>query len=574
MQKKTLAIIGMGPRGLFALEQMVEQLQQQLDHVQIWLFETGSAWGCGPVYAPSQPATNWINIAERTLELPERPATSCMVEVPAFPSFLAWAEQWDQKETKADEQPDIYPPRAKIGRYLQARFYSLVLPLVQRQAVRLFQAEVCGLEWQPDHLRLSVGGQQHYRVDEALLTVGHQRTELDEQLERWQSATSLPTHLGVQPYPVSAFRAWDFEGNAPTGLGLRGFGLAMLDVVRAVGEWSGRFGQVVHGHMVYVRNKNQGLTIFPFSLDGLPLSAKPLNAALDKTYAPSPRILEALHEEVAHGASLETVGNLDFLIQPMAKIAAEIYVQHPQRWAEDQLSETAVAALLGEWLEHDHFEHPLILAQSRAAALALADFMGMAKGERWITLDYCMGQVWRHCQLTLFRALSFTKCPQGIFNQALALHERMKRYAYGPPVLGVAQMLAMISEGILNLKYVENPQVEVVTQGWKMQKGGSEVSLKYMVNTVLDSPNIAKVATPLIKNLRSDERVTKVAGALGFQVNENGMLTNSGTDEPLKVSVLGRLAKGTIIGVDSLVDCFGPRTTTWAKACAERLSKR
>ncbi|WP_262486210.1 hypothetical protein [Gillisia marina] len=39
------------------------------------------------------------------------------------------------------------------------------------------------------------------------------------------------------------------------------------------------------------------------------------------------------------------------------------------------------------------------------------------------------------------------------------------------------------------------------------------------------------------------------------------------------MAVLGRLSKGSVIGVDAILECFGPRVTDWAKAAAKRVQR-
>ena len=73
---KKIAIIGVGPRGLSALECLFMALSasDKVGEVHVTLFEASPTPGSGSVWDTEQPATNWLNISERALQsLPERP---------------------------------------------------------------------------------------------------------------------------------------------------------------------------------------------------------------------------------------------------------------------------------------------------------------------------------------------------------------------------------------------------------------------------------------------------------------------------------------------------------------------
>jgi hypothetical protein len=87
---RKMGIVGVGPRGGYALERLVVELAQQnsLFNIQIALFESTGCFGNGIVYDTHQSSSNWINITERALELEQRVAIQTDgVSIPAFPSY-------------------------------------------------------------------------------------------------------------------------------------------------------------------------------------------------------------------------------------------------------------------------------------------------------------------------------------------------------------------------------------------------------------------------------------------------------------------------------------------------------
>ena len=125
-KKRKLGIVGVGPRGGHALERFIAQLAQQnrFSNIQIVLFEATGNFGDGHVYNTNQTESNWINITERILELQERKTIQTpILEVPGFPSYHDWIDK------NLSDKVDAFPPRAKIGSYLNQRFSSLIAPL-------------------------------------------------------------------------------------------------------------------------------------------------------------------------------------------------------------------------------------------------------------------------------------------------------------------------------------------------------------------------------------------------------------------------------------------------------------
>ena len=86
-----------------------------------------------------------------------------------------------------------------------------------------------------------------------------------------------------------------------------------------------------------------------------------------------------------------------------------------------------------------------------------------------------------------------------------------------------------------------------------------------MIDSVLDSPQIKLVRSPIVRNMFDDDLIKVVHDDLGVETNEHGYLISKNTDKKIPKALLGRLAKGTIIGVDAILECFGSRPLQWAK---------
>jgi len=90
-----------------------------------------------------------------------------------------------------------------------------------------------------------------------------------------------------------------------------------------------------------------------------------------------------------------------------------------------------------------------------------------------------------------------------------------------------------------------------------------------MIDSVLDPPQIKSVRSSIVENLLVDDLIKVVHNKLGVETGESGYLISQNKEKEIPIALLGRLAKGTIIGVDALLECFGSRPRQWAKQAAK-----
>lgn len=575
MVKKKLAIVGVGPRGLYAAENFITQLSltEGQTTLELLLFEVTGDFGNGQVYNTAQIKSNWINITERILTLPKREEVVYNgVVIPSFFSYQQWANL-DFDKIGASE-PDIYPPRAKIGAYLKERFISFITPLLLNKTATLYNQNVKSIEVLANNkIRLTTENQNFIDLDEVLFTIGHQSTKLSEQLIKWKSyfKNNSKVHLFLDPYPVKNYiDVANTQGKAH--IGVRGFGLAMLDVMRGVLAKQGTF-KITDKHTQkcqFTANKNANTIIVPFSLDGLPPVPKPLNKVIDDLYKPSKEQLSNFEKEIGDKTAQSNAKGVDFLVSAIVPIVASIYTSLPHTLGNKNYTFKQVEEAAFKWITNQNYKHSLILPTETPIVSLINSYVDMATATSAISLDFCVGQVWRHCQPSIYKQLSYNNFSNEVFANIIALDEQIKRYSYGPPVESIQQMLALVDAQILNLEYVNNPEIELSENGWIIKSKNNNIVANIMINSVLDAPDITAVKSDLVKSLLYNESIKIVNDNLGVLTTKQGYLLEQETNTVLPIALLGRLAKGTVIGVDAILECFGDRPVEWAKAAVKR----
>lgn len=563
-----LAIVGLGPRGHYALECFLTAFSEH-DHLpdpSIILFEETCQIGNGPVWDTSQPGSNWSNIHERALTLPARPKIRLgETVIGAFPAYQDWAGV--NPDTSSSLQSDIYPPRKKVGTYLNERFNSLM----QSTYITLVQDSVVDLTMSGTSVCLMTLSGRSYLAGQALLTVGHQPTVDDDQIEDWHSAALQNPALNLfpTPYPIGPITNKLNELNT-VNMAVRGYGLATIDVARAAAEEFGSF-QMQDASVqkqAYDLKPDVALKIVPFSLDGLPLAPKPLNARVDMQFEPSDTTLQELGTKLSDSTLQSAAQDETFLLNEMVPIIAKIYRSLVRRRASVSLENRELENLIRCWIDDPLTDHSCIVDTELSPVEILQELVDMATGEAPISLDYCIGQVWRHCHPTLYAALSHSQLSNEVLAKCIFTDEALKRYSFGPPVESIQQLIALHQAGVLDLDYLHNPDVETSSRGWVLSSGPHRTITTVMVDAVLDAPKIKAVNSPLLESLLNKGALQSVHDDLGIATSIDGFVGTPAGD-PLPIAILGRLAKGTIIGVDAILECFGSRSRAWAVSAVE-----
>ncbi|WP_233098740.1 FAD/NAD(P)-binding protein [Aureibaculum flavum] len=315
--KRVLGIIGMGPRGLYALENLIIGLSEKnsLKNIHLLLFEETEYFGNGAIYRLNQVETNWINISERILILESRPKIILdTITIPKFPSYHEWISK--EFSLLSNKEPDNYPPRAKVGAYLHQRFETFIKPLLAIEMVTLFKEKVQVVDLlENNKLKVETNLNTYDYLDEILLTIGHQPTALSKQLIAWEKYAQENENVTLlkAPYPIqNILNCSDLD--TKNAIGVRGFGLAMIDVVRGIASEYGNFTIIDEQTQAceYTTTFDIKNWFIPFSLDGLPPAPKPLNAEIDELFKPSLKHISNFEDEIGNPSLQRSATNSDF----------------------------------------------------------------------------------------------------------------------------------------------------------------------------------------------------------------------------------------------------------------------
>ncbi|MFW8594446.1 FAD/NAD(P)-binding protein [Cribrihabitans neustonicus] len=539
-----IAIAGFGPRGLGALEALLKQLHGQAADLSIDIFEPGPAPGAGPNYDPDQSPLCPLNLPLRGLWLPR--AEHC------GSAFRDFAECLPEDE----RDPDAFLPRARIGAYFADRFAHLRahlpgnfrLSLHDHRVTRLMPADGGAGGWMA-----AAAGAEFGPYDEVLLTLGQPESEADGQLARWQAHARETGAALLSAYPASRLlaAAESWQGKV---VAVRGLGLSAFDVLRMLTQGlGGRFTE-----QGYLRSGREPARICPFSLDGQPPAPKPATAAVDDLFRPLAEETRVFEQNLEKALSLAPGPALDLICEAL------------QAPLERILAGRSTPAEIRGWL-CDGQDTPAGRGSAPVAEF-LEDTIAMARGDTPPSPGYAAAQLWQNW-LESFREVFAASDPERETAKAVAGFDgRLMPYAYGPPVSAAEELLALIRAGIADLRAVEDPDVRLVPHGWQLAEGADEITAEVMVDAVLAAPAIARTREPLLQELLAAGLLHPVDEGLGAATGEGGQALSRAGEPVAGLSVLGRMAKGSAVAVDSLHDCFGATAVNWAEGAARRIT--
>ncbi|WP_176442949.1 FAD/NAD(P)-binding protein [Tropicimonas sediminicola] len=533
-----IAVIGLGPRGLGALEALAEGCPAGIGPIRVDVFDPFPAPGAGPNFAPDESPLCLLNIPIRDIAIRPPGYSRCG-------DFADWLAQ--------DAEPDTFPTRADLGRYLQIRLGELLAH--EALSITLIPEPVEGLTRAPDGWRVQAKGARPAPYDEVLLTPGQPAVTPDQQWAGWQDHAAHSMAEVHQAYPATRLIEAAGGWNGKT-VGIRGMGLSAYDVLRCLTTAQG--GVFRDGR--YIPSGREPARIVPFSLDGKPPFPKPETEALDARFTPLEAETLAFSMAIAEAAEAAPDSARQRVTEALAPVVARILAE---------TGATKEACHVADWLQTE-WNAPGT-QETRGSLDMLHHGIALAEGAEPPTIGYVVGQVWRKWQDQIRAGFNPAQTSPETARLLIGFDEGLKRYSYGPPVSSAREMAALVEAGLADLDLATDPEIEMCDAGWRLESKGRRTEVSVMIDAVLPSPDLAAVKDPLISDLVSKGHLTAAGDDLAASINPEGQAIGRDGSVRDGLCLLGRLALGSVIAVDSLHDCFGEASRRWAQGVLRRL---
>jgi uncharacterized NAD(P)/FAD-binding protein YdhS len=568
-----VAIVGLGPKGLFALERLLDHAQRCDARLDLDLFEPHPVPGAGPVYDPAQPGYLRMNFAAEQLDM-WCDDSACVPRAQRL-SFVDWRRRAEPGMGDAPSIGDAangageaelgagearYPPRAQVGRYLAEGFALLRARLPEGTSLTLRPLAVDAVRRSGPRWSVVAADRSARDYDEVLVATGHRASSWPGG-DRAHAAPVVPA-----VFPVA--RRLSREAVRPgAAVAVRGFALTFIDAALALTEGrGGAFESDGHPYRLrYVPSPSgeEPEVIRPFSRSGRPMLAKPEPALA----AGVPSLDDiALHGRdrilaLPAGFSLD-----DDLVAILSSTTGACLLAATGRPPTGESLLRAAREARG-WLSAATLG--AAPAYGRGPAIELERSLAVGVGLHPPDLQWALGQCWRGVYPALVERLGHGGLPAGAWPAFHRLAAQLERVAFGPPPQNAAKLLALIAAGRVDLTHGAGGVLTTAggvtslrsTRGWR--------PVDVVVNAVLAEPG-ARGSGGLLGQLVRDGQARIAPGQRGLEVTPDAScIARDGLQSP-GLAAIGRPTEDSVIGNDTLSRSLHPHADRWARRVARR----
>ncbi len=581
-----IAIVGLGPKGLYGLERLLANLTQVENPipVEIHLFNKSDSFGAGDIYNPTQPAYLKMNYVNGYINMWPEQDPKPAVPHPKF--YVEWLRE------RQDEFPNAsastFSSRSTVGLYLSEGFNDLL--------------ENC-----PDHISIikHVGDVVRIKEKEGNYTVYYkisaEVTPIEiSGMQNLLIATGHPcindadsdsqdNHIDFI-YPVDLRLKAISPGSK---VAIKGLGLTFIDAVLALTEGrGGRFQQNENGTLTYTKSGLEPEILYPFSKSGLPMIPRG-----DTFGKPA---LEPCYFQKEAVEFIETLdGKYDFESQLLPLIAQEFTAVY---YSQLFMSKGLKLEILKDYAEvefqienfHEQFPelprfdfHSFLKWTPSASDLnkSTLEFIQMSIQEAELGIEKsafaATADTWRHLSDFFNELYSFGGLKpqsQKTFLEEYAGH--LNRISYGPPIENMKKIEAIAKAGLIDFSFSQNPGISKTSKFVLSKNMEEKVSVDFLVDARIPKIQLHRCAGQLYGTLLEQKLiipyVNRLEGRLDYRpgclsINEKGHPLDETGWANEAITFTGTPTEGLTYDNDSLSRKRNDFVSDWAKNLTQKL---
>ncbi|SDX66577.1 FAD-NAD(P)-binding [Sulfitobacter pontiacus] len=418
MRDTEIAIVGCGPKGLYALDSLCEAARRSAEHrFTVHIFEPSAHPGAGPIYDPRQPEVLLMNFPAGLINA---------WTGGRGPSFLEWAARSPKPVDAGD-----YVPRAHVGRYLFWSFERIVAQAPSNVRLIQHKTRVDAVKCEGDRWSISA---QNISVDHVLITTGHQDGFR-------QSAPETRNHI-PSPFPIDQRLTQTAVPPAST-VRCKGFALTFIDTMLALTEGRGGVFALSATGYTYTPSGTESRRIAPFSRSGRPMRAK-VEAALF-TQPQGDAFWDDQRAELSH--ILRTpYATFTNHIWPAFLSFADQVLGNPSGTSANFFTHRTKTTFTPDEIRQD-----------------LRIGYDIAMGHRAQDSAWALAEVWRRCYSQLINWISHRELTPDDAHHFRQIAAEMERLAFGPPAQNIGKLITLEQAGIVSFDHMTGEATADVT---------------------------------------------------------------------------------------------------------------
>ncbi len=566
-----LGIVGLGPKGLYGLERLLANLKHagNLPPVHLHLFNETEHFATGWIYATNQPDYLLMNYPNRYISLNPESSPKPIVELP---SFTEWRSRKTGK-TPAEEAV-LIAPRKEVGAYLKHHFEELCKQASGFIKLSRHITKVTGISKQENGFKIQTSDAlvDALSFESILITTGHS-TAICSKL---QTETPRPGHIPFV-YPFSE----TLEQIPPgTTVACKGMGLTALDTILGLTEGKGgRFIACKDDRLQYLKSGAEPARILPYSRSGIPMV--PRDAQHPNTRPVSFYLKELVSRK------LDEANPIHFETEVLPVIIQDLETEYYHKLFEYYGFESIPAHNWGEFQQMrqdfhkqhpdaplfaaEHLWHPRLEPETdchRAVAHYWEFWLAELKQKN--SAYVAAASAWRFLSddfNKLYSSGLFT--PRSVKRIQHEYFNLFNRTAYGPPVLNIKKMLALMQAGILDFSYARFPEC-TPQAGVAISNACDSLDIDYSVDARIPRGFSRKCSLLFTTDPEIFGYKTQLTGQLHC-TPEGHPLNDVGRAEP-RIVLYGTPTEGRLFDNDTLSRKHNDTASNWARQAVVRLT--
>ncbi|MEB2778629.1 FAD/NAD(P)-binding protein [Algoriphagus sp. D3-2-R+10] len=583
---KKIAIVGLGPKGLYGLERLLANIANSKKKypVEIHLFNKTASFGAGDIYNPEQPSYLLMNYVNGYINM--WPDQDPKPAVPLPKSFVGWL--LDHKDEFPEDNANTFSSRATVGRYLSEGFEALLQAAPKEVSFVKHIGDVIDIQNEGETYTLFYRESRDRSTQEVndlhniLIATGHPCVNDPESLSQTNHVDFI--------YPVKQRLERISTGSK---VAIKGMGLTFIDAILALTEGrNGRFKKNEGGSLTYIKSGLEPEIIYPFSKSGLMMiprgntfdnpSHKPFYFSkeslefiepLDGKYDFERELLPLIELEyraVFYGKKFKEKGLELLLSRDFTEVEFQIenfHKEHPDvgRFSFQDFLEEPIS---------DNNLHENTLESARNSILEAE--IGVKTSPFAATAD-----LWRHLSdffNELYKFGGLKPQSQKIFLEKYAGH--LNRISYGPPIKNMKKILAVAEAGLIDFSYSQNPEITEADKFSLGIRADDIAHADYLVDARIPKIQLHRCAGELFGNMLEKQLihpyVNRQEGRLDYRpgclsINEKGQPLDDTRFANESLTFVGTPSEGLTYDNDTLSRKRNDFVSGWAKDLTENI---
>ncbi|KGE13760.1 FAD/NAD(P)-binding protein [Sphingobacterium deserti] len=558
-ERPTIAIVGGGPKGMYALERLLNDLtaSAENDHIHILWVNESKDFGSGNNYQVDQPDYLLINYCIGNIDAWNREIVNA--NIPSQPTLLDWVKTYRNNDTVV--RPTDYASRALVGCYLQATLQQILDSVPPHVSISLVQAKVEDIRYAADFSIKLHASSTLLKADYLLLATGH-CYENNSLISADAVQSELRGNYFKSAYPVKKLDMIPAQAD----VAVVGLGLTFIDAVLHLTE--GRGGKfAVDGSYL---PSGEEPRVYAFSRKNVPILPRgPIYG--EERYQLRPATIAQLQ-------AFQTVmqeQHLDFNKELYPVLNAEAQYAYYSTLLNDR-DERVVARHIATLSERETFTldnllFPESVSDHEAMLKLLRDTIAHAESGELQAPLLAASAVWREATKwvgELYQYAGFTSESQEVFDTQF--FGAFCRTSFGPPIENMKKVWALAEAGILRFPATENPTIHYKSDGVTFEIKGENNSFacSYLIDARIGRSNLKKKNAPLYSALYQAGLVTAFAngeyqpGCVAMDTDGRTTASPNGSHPPL--FFYGTPTEGVLLDNDSLSRKRNDTGSSWS----------